>query len=130
MRLEAYCKNCNSPIAFNTFEETRADFAKNKGKILLIKCKKCNIEAQHHINEFTAKSYILRIISYCVLVVGYGLMAIPFVFPEYYEIIYTMLTGSKGQIVIFGLLPSTIFVLVQNTAKRKEKVYNTYRVKQ
>ncbi len=57
-------------------------------------------------------------------------MAIPFVFPEYYKIIYAMLTNSKGQIVIFGLLPSTIFVLIQNTAKRKEKAYNTYRVKQ
>ncbi len=130
MRLIARCKQCKSNVAFNTFEETRADYAKHKGKIVVLTCKNCGIESQFHINEFHAKSIFLRILSYKVLFLGYGLMALPFLFPETYEYIYAFFTESIGRIVVFGLIPSTIFGIIQKAALRKEHAYNSYKVKQ
>ena len=129
MRLEAVCKNCGSPISFNTFEETRADFAKNKGKLVSIKCKKCNVDAQHHINEFTAKAYGLRILAWSFAIVSYCFLVLSFFFPDTVVFVQEFLWTSKGRGTIIILFPGAIFQLIITGAHRKERAYNSYRVK-
>jgi hypothetical protein len=132
VRLEADCSNCQSKVAFNTWEETRADYARNKGKSVVLPCKNCGLEKEYHINDFTAKSRVYRILSKIVLfgLCGpmAGMLGIAWVASGFD--LYVLVNGIVSYSVFWMSVPLLLYTILITTAKRREKAYNSYQVKQ
>ena len=129
MVLSARCKTCKSgKVRKQTLLETKSDYARSKGKILILKCGKCRSEAQYHINEMHARSLTLRILAYIILVItsiliisGAIVMAPEMTFYHY------MATHIKA-IMVIATIPYTVSGIILTAAVRRERAYNQYKV--
>ena len=128
MKLSALCKNCRSEVSFHTYQVTKSDFARKKGKTIAINCKKCAHSIEYHVNEFTARNIILRFIAnaFATVLILFVALTLLSIIPHIGFINY--LVSSIQAIVLMAGLPFIIWGIIMNSAIKSERAYNNYKV--
>lgn len=79
MNIYSKCQKCNEEVVSSTNQITRGDHAMRKGEFIELRCGTCNTDNKIHIDDFkTRKSKSLQIAAFGVLVVGFILSVLSF----------------------------------------------------
>lgn len=121
MRLFTKCKSCSSELMFIDYNETRVDFAKNRGKKSLLSCNKCYNKREYFVNEiYTKESKIIEILAYLILLIG-TLVIGCFIYQSY--LTSNSFKTIRASTFLLGV-PISIFIILKRQDKLRVRSFN------
>ena len=124
MRIHGKCQGCGKRISVYIFYNTRADYDKEKGKFISIKCRSCQRQFDYHLNNLYAiQSPFINIIFVIMFMVS---LYICFSFWDYWGRTYYFYYIAGG--VMF--IPIAFWGVMFRENSEKVKLFNRNRIKE
>lgn len=126
MKVYGKCENCLNEIAYRTSVNTRVEFVMQKGDIVKLKCKNCDITSEFHVDELYAKpSKATQIIAGLIFLIGT---------PLTFFLINPIFKSSRSHYVIyivggFLLIPILVYAILNKQEQNRVNSFNRLKFK-